>query len=229
MDTIQRKAQFTTEYLIIIGIAFGLIAIFLVYAFVYYSSYNNGAGYQQVQNAAVSITQQAQYVGSAGIGSKSIFTQYFPALDKADSFFCGDYVKVSSAGYSYLSKSDFNMQGILPTTAGSYSAYAYYTSNGSIYVGLQAGLSYVNTTYNISGSYLGYGIDFYNQIGLLAKSTSFNISVFSVGGSYLNSTIGTTPSGYASGEIYLPQNLPEYLIKIYPLGYNMFESSCFSP
>ena len=79
MDTIQRKAQFTTEYLIIIGIAFGLIAIFLVYAFVYYSSYNNGAGYQQVQNAAVSITQQARYVGSAGIGSKSIFTQYFPA------------------------------------------------------------------------------------------------------------------------------------------------------
>ena len=229
MDTAAKRAQFTTEYLIIIGIAFGLIAVFLVYAFVYYSSYNTGSLYQRVQSAAEGLAQQAQYAGSAGIGSRSVFTLYFPSVDENTSFFCGEYAKVSSAGFSYISKSDFQMEGLMPTTAGSYSAYAYYTRGGDVYLGIQAPLSYINTSYTPDGSYLNYSIWFYNQIGLLAKSTSFNLTVFSINGAYVNSTLETTASGYIQGQIYLPQSLPQYLINIYPLGYNLFESSCFTP
>ncbi len=221
------KGQFTTEYMIVIAIALATIAFFLIYVFIYYSNYYGSSTSSKVSSVATTLTNEANYVTNEGIGSKTSFSLSVPDLTLLGSFFCGNYIKASYGAYSSIQYSKSKLEGVLPTTGGTYIVYAKYSGNDIVQIGLQADISYINYSYSINGNLLNYYLEFYGKNGLPTGSTAYNISVFSYTGQYINSTVSSSTNGEAASSIYLGQVPSTLLIYIFALGTNVVAPSCF--
>jgi hypothetical protein len=222
-----RKGQFTTEYLIIVSIALLIIGFFLIYVFVYYSSYYNASVASKVSTTATSLVKEANYVTNEGLGSKISFSLTVPQLTLLGSFFCGNFVKVSSGTYSYIQNAKLNIVGILPMTPGNYIMYAMYNNSDRVQIGFEADITYINYSYSISGNTLNYNIEFFGSKHTPTALTAYNISVFTYGGQYINSTRSVTNAdGVASSSIHLNQVPATLLVYIFALGTNVVAPSC---
>ena len=228
MITPAKRGQYTTEYLIIIGLGIAIIGIFLAYVSLYYMSFSSTAGSKTLDSAASSLISQASYVSSEGSGSETTFSVAFPSINPAQSYFCGSFLKLTSGSLTSIQKSSIALTGLLPTTAGTYDVHETNT-NGLAEVALSQTVSYINSSYKLSGSNLFYVLYFYNDTGGISGDINFNITVLSLSGKYITSQVETSSNGYYSGEIPLTSTQPEYLIEIFPIGYNVFSSSCFAP
>ena len=228
MITPAKRGQYTTEYLIIIGLGIAIIGIFLAYVSLYYMSFSSTAGSKTLDSAASSLISQASYVSSEGSGSETTFSVAFPSINPAQSYFCGSFLKLTSGSLTSIQKSSIALTGLLPTTAGTYDVHETNT-NGLAEVALSQTVSYINSSYKLSGSDLFYVLYFYNDTGGIGGDINFNITVLSLSGKYITSQVETSSNGYYSGEIALTSTQPEYLIEIFPIGYNVFSSSCFAP
>ncbi len=228
-----KKAQFITEYIIVIGIALSIIAVFLVYVLVYYSGYSNSSNSNQISTITNSIVQEANYVFSEGVGSKTSFTLGFPDLQVINSFFCGDYIKVTSSQYSSVSRADEELEGLLPLKQGTYVMYARYNQTGIVQIGLDSGVSYINYTYSYDSSkdLLFYNLTFFDSQYLISSGVAgivpYNITVFSVNGVYLNSSTSLSVDDFAYGELTLKPTPSEAIIDIFVNG--AVAPSCFYP
>ncbi len=232
---INKKAQFATEYLVITGIALSIIAVFIAYVLVYYSSYTTESNNDQLSTITSSIVQQANYVFSEGIGSKTSFTIDFPTIQTLNSFFCGDYIKITSPQYSSIGRAEVKLEGVLPATSGNYVMYARYNQTGIVEIGFDSPVTYINYSYSYSGSYLCYNLTIFNN-KYIAFPAAYNITMFTSAGAYINSTIGasgvypTSNCGAATGELYLHNTIPpEAIIDVFSTqtGGNVVAPSCF--
>ena len=224
-----KRAQFTTEYMIVVAIALAIVISFLIYAVVFYSSYFNNSAANEVKTAASSLTTEANYVLAEGIGSKISFPVYMPQLLNRSSFFCSNYVKIDSGQYSSISSAKTGMSGLLPLKAGNYIYYAWYNETGNVYLGLDFKISLITYNYSVSGSSLIYSLGFYGQNGLPLPKTNFNITVFNSNGNYVASSVQTAINGQYDGSLNIGSANSAYIIDVYPLGYDVFAPSCFSP
>ncbi len=224
-----RRAQFTTEYMIVVAIALAIVISFLIYAVIFYSSYFNNSAANEVKTATSSLTTEANYVLAEGIGSKTSFPVYMPQLLNRSSFFCSNYVKIDSRDYSSISSAKTGMSGLLPLKAGNYIYYAWYNETGNVYLGLDFKMSLITYNYSISGSSLVYSLGFYGQNGVLLPKTNFNITVFNSNGNYVASSVQTAINGQYDGSLSIGSANSAYIIDVYPLGYDVFAPSCFSP
>jgi hypothetical protein len=212
--------QFTTEYLVIIGIALTIIVAFLVYVFIFYGSYYSSSVSNQVTTVANAIVQGANYVSSEGVGSKTSLTIDFPLLENISgisSYFCGSYVKISSSTYSSIAQANVDLEGLLPSSAGNYVVYATYASPNLVQIGLNAPITYINSTYTINVNSLTYNLSFFNASYLPAASTKFNLSIFSPSGSLIKSVTGTANAkGFFYNSVTLTTVLPEFIMAVFP-------------
>ena len=224
-----KRSQFTTEYMIVVAVALAIVISFLIYAIIFYSSYFNNSAANEVKTAANSLTAEANYVLAEGIGSKVSFPVYIPQLAKTSSFFCSNYVKIKSGGYSSISSAKTDISGLLPLKAGNYIYYAWYNETGNVYLGLDFKISLVTYNYSISGTSLFYSLGFYGQDGVLLPKTNFNISVFNGDGTYIASAVQAAVNGLDNGSLNIGSIGSAYIINVYPLGYDVFAPTCFSP
>ncbi len=223
----EKRGQFMLEYIIIISIALSIIAFFLVYIFVYYSSYYNTSVSSKASIMATTLTSEANYVVDEGLGSKVSFLLNVPQLTVLGSFFCGNYVKISSGMSSYVQSAKSNLVGVLPTTPGNYVMYTTYNNTGRVQIGFQANITYINYSYLLNGNTLNYNLEFFGEDYTPTASTSYNVSVFTYGGQYINSTVGSATNGKAASSLYLSQVPSVLLIDVFVLGTNIVAPSCF--
>ncbi|MCL4401013.1 MAG: hypothetical protein M1348_00735 [Candidatus Parvarchaeota archaeon] len=221
-----RKGQFTTEYLIVIGIALSVISIFMIYVFFYYAGYSSTVNSNLAASAAASLVENANYVASIGLGSKITFPVNFPSVSFPESYFCGNYIKLVSGQYSSIQKSRLNLQGVLPITPGVYMVYVRYNSSGTVQMGLEGVVSYINASYSLNVNTLSYSLRFYNSSYKLDGATPFNISVFSSSGNIINSTSGTTSAGSVSGSLLLNGIYSSLIIDVLAKTGNVIAASC---
>ena len=225
---ITRKSQFTTEYLIIVGIGIAIITIFLAYVSLYYISFSSSSSTKTLNSAATSLIKQSSYLSSEGSGSETTFSVAFPAINPSQSYFCGNFLKLTSNSITSIQKSSIELNGLLPTTAGTYN-FRETNVNGLAKIGLNQPVSYINSSYALSGKTLSYSLYFYNSTGGIGGDITFNITVLSLSGKQISSQTETASNGVYSGSLSLSTTLPEYLVEIFPIGYNVFASSCFTP
>lgn len=224
-----RKAQFATEYLVVVAIALSVITGFLVYIFLYYSGYLASSSSNQVALVTTTITQQANYVSSQGPGAKMSFPINFPALLGSSSYFCGKYVKATAGTYSSISEANEGLSGVFPTTAGNYVVYALHEGS-NVQIGLKAGIAYINSTYAMNGDFLNYSLEFLNTNYAPVPRTAFNVSVFSTSGSLIASVGGQSNNNGRAGGLIALSNVPvEFVIDVFATSANVFAPSCFSP
>lgn len=225
---IKRNGQFTTEYMIILGIALSTISVFLIYVFFYYTSYSNTISSNQALTATQLLAQNANYVASLGLGSKITFPVNFPEITIPNSYFCGSYVEIVAGQYSSIQKSNLNLLGVMPMTMGNYITYERYNNSGAVQVGVQGPISYINTSYSFNVNSLTYSLVFYNSSYKVAVNTAFNISVFSSGGAILNTTSTTAISGAYSGSLFIENPSPTMVIDVFAPTGDVVAASCFA-
>ncbi len=233
-----RRGQFTTEYLVVIAIALSVIVAFLVYVFIFYSGYASSSNSDQVATAVNSVVQEANYVSSEGLGSKTSFPLTFPSIQALNSYFCGTYIKISSSSYSSIERANTRISGVLPLTPGTYVMYAKYAGAGTVQIGVRGSISYINATYAVNFSsvesgenyaHISYNLSFFDSNYLAAGATAFNVSVYTPSGTILKSVTGTSNSnGIAAGSLNVGTVLAEYIIDVFALQANVFAPSCLS-
>lgn len=219
------RAQYTTEYVIVLGIAMTIIASALFYSLYFYTSYFSSSTSNQLSTAATQLVKAADYVSAQGINSKTLIAVTFPTLTVTSSFFCGQLVQIDSGHSSYIDRANVNISGLMPFNSGLYHAYVVY--NGSMAdVGINLPLSLVTGTFSYSSGSILYGINFLDRNGNSLPSVNFNISVYSGSGVYLASGTGTTSSSTYTGLISVPSGQSVYVIRIFPSTYQEFFSTC---
>ncbi len=224
---VSKRAQFITEYLLVIGIALVIIVAFTLYITLYYISYSNASNSNQIYTAADSIIQEANYISSEGVGSKISFPVNFPVLSASSSLFCGSSFKITSDGYSSITEANAEIEGVLPLNAGNSVLYARYNGSNLVQIGVDRPVAFITYNYAISGKYLIYNISFYNLSYYPAKNTGFNISVLYQNGTSINSTVGSAVSGKVNGEIYVKALPIPVIIDIFVPQYSLVSPSCF--
>ncbi len=222
----RRRAQYTTEYVIILGIAMAVIAAALVYALFFYTSYSSSSSSNQISTAAAQIVQAANYVSAQGADSKTVIAVTFPLLSVQSSFFCGDIVELGSRASSYIDQANVNMSGLMPFIPGLY--HAYLTFNGTITeMGLNFPLSSMDSSFSYSSGSIDYSLEFFDENGDLLPDVTFNITVYSESGAYIASQTETSSNGQYSGSVPVSTDLPLYIIRVFPRTYQVFYSACF--
>ena len=222
-----QKGQYSTEYVIIIGIGISIIAAFLIYVALFYDSFALSSSGSQITTVSNSIANEVSYVASQGPGSVQAFPITIPLIKPHNSFFCGNIIKLQTTTELGVSKPIENVSGMLPLSGGTFNAFAR-DENGSVLLGLDFSIALIQFTYSISSDTLSYSMSFYNSSDDL-KGTSFNVSLFSTSGLYLTSVTGSTSSGQATGTLTLPSTVPsQYVIEVYPSGSGDYYSTCIS-
>ncbi len=229
---LDKKAQYSTEYVIIIGIAVGIIASFLVYVALFYGSFSTVSAASDITNIASSLAKEANYVTSQGVGSLQAFPITIPLLQPQYSFFCGNTIKLQTTTELGVAQPAENISGMLPLSGGTYDAFVAST-NTQVLVGLKFAVSLIIQSYSISDSVLSYSLYFYNVSDLpMAKPVSFNISIFTTGGVYKTSTTGSTSISSPStafGTLTLPSpESNEYVVEVTPSNSGDYASACVS-
>ncbi len=223
----KQKGQYSLEYTIIMGIGIGIIAAFVVYIALFYGSFASSSAGSQITTVSDSLANEISYVASQGPGSMQVFPITLPLIEPRYSFFCGNIIKLQTTTELGVSKSIENVSGMLPLSGGTFDAFAR-DENGSALVGLDFSIALIQFTYSISSNTLSYSMSFYNYSNGL-KGTSFNVSLFSTGGSYLTSVTGSTSSGQATGTLTLPSTAQsQYVLEVYPSGSGDYYSTCIS-
>ncbi len=222
-----KKGQYSTEYVIIIGIGVGIIASFLVYVTFFYGSFASSSSASQITTAANNLAKEVNYVASQGPGSMQTFPITIPLLQSQYSFFCGNLIKLQTTTELGVSKPAQNVSGMLPLSGGTFDAFAR-NENGSVLIGLDFSVALIKQSYSISSSTLFYILSFYNSSNYLT-GTAFNISIFSTEGVYLTSVTGSTGSGQVSGSLPFSFNpAKEYVVEVYPSGAGDYSSTCIT-
>jgi hypothetical protein len=214
-----KKAQYSTEYVIIIAIGIGLIASFLFYAVFFYGSFASTSSANDITNVASSIAKQANYVSAQGVGSIQTFPITIPLLEPQYSFFCGDIIKLQTT-----------------TELGTYVAFVKEDYNQT-FIGLKFAVSLIIQSDTISASSssetLNYNLKFYNySLDPIPTPVTFNLSVFTTDGVYVASLLGSTSSSSPnkiSGTLSLPlSNLNLYVVEVTPSSSGDYASACVS-
>lgn len=226
-----RQGQYSTEYIVIMGIGIGIIAIFLVYVTYLYGSFAVSSAANQITNVANTLAEETNYVSSQGPGSVQAFPISVPLIQPQHSFFCGNIIKLQTSTELGISRPGSNVSGMLPLSGGTYNSFAR-DEGESVLIGMQFPIALVQQSYSVSVSgstaSLSYSLSFYNFSGGLAAA-SFNMSVFSTDGAYITSGAGSTGSGQISGSLALPYSSPtQYVVEIYPSGSGDYSSTCIS-
>ncbi len=225
-----RKGQYSTEYVIVIGIGISIIAAFVVYVMLFYGSFALSSSASQITTTANNLANEVNYVASQGPGSMQTFPVTVSLLQPQYSFFCGDIIKLQTTTELGVSKPAENVSGMLPLSGGTFDAFVK-GENGSAIIGLDFSVAYIQQSYAMSSNTLFYKLRFYNYSGGL-KSSSFNLTVFSAGEQYISSVTGstsTTDIGYASGTVTLPSSAPNrYIVEIYPNNSGDYSSTCIN-
>ena len=221
----RKKGQYSVEYAIIMGIGISIIAAFLLYIALFYGSFAVGSAASQITTVSDSLSNEISYVTSQGPGSVQAFPITIPLIEPKYSFFCGNIIKLQTTTELGVSKSIENVSGMLPLSGGTFDAFAR-DENGSAVIGLDFSIALIQFTYSTSSNTLSYSLSFYNYSNDLTPA-KFNLSLFSAGGTYLQSITGSTTSGKATGTLSLPSpNL--YIIEVYPSGAGDYYSTCIS-
>ena len=227
-----KKAQYSTEYVIVVGIGIAIIASFLVYAMLFYGSFASSSSANQMITIANSLAKEANYVAFQGEGSMQTFPITIPLLNPQHSFFCGNIIKLQTSAQLGIAQSAENISGMLPLSSGSYTAFVKAASN-QIIVGLRFAISSIEQSYSISSNTLYYSLLFFNYSDKPVITTQpFNISLFSTSGVYItsatSSTLVSSPS-QASGSLTLPSSpMSEYVVEIYPANSGDYSSTCIT-
>lgn len=228
---LSNKAQYSTEYVIIIGIGVAIIASFLIYVMLFYGSFSSSSSASQIKNVASSISKEADYVSSQGVGSIQAFPITIPLLQQKDSFLCGDIIKLQTTTELGVAKPAENISGMLPLTGGTYDAFVK-SVNGQVVLGLRFAISYISQSYSVSGTTISYNLEFYNySFQPVTSPVTFNISVLSTNGVYLGSAVSSTSSSSpstASGSVTASAYYPEYVIEVTPSSSGDYASQCVS-
>jgi hypothetical protein len=231
-----KKAQYSTEYVIIIAIGIGLIASFLFYAVFFYGSFASTSSANDITNVASSIAKQANYVSAQGVGSIQTFPITIPLLEPQYSFFCGDIIKLQTTTELGVASPAGNVSGMLPLTGGTYVAFVKEDYNQT-FVGLKFAVSLIIQSDTISASSssetLNYNLKFYNySLDPIPTPVTFNLSVFTTDGVYVASLLGSTSSSSPnkiSGTLSLPlSNLNLYVVEVTPSSSGDYASACVS-
>jgi hypothetical protein len=224
-----KGAQFSTEYLVITGIAMFIVFALVVFAVVYYYAYSSGVTYASYDTAVGQIATEADYVASQGLGSSIAFQVKVGTINYTNSLFCGKFVKIGSDTTSSIRPTTVNISGVLPLLPGLYTFYAkaaLYEDNLTVQNWIDAPLAFINASYSVSGSALNYDLQFLSVNDILVKDVTFNISAYTAGGTFAGSQREASTSGTYSGSLSLSQSASQYHVYIVAGNYNVFSAVC---
>lgn len=234
-----RNGQYSTEYVIIIGIGVGLIASFVVYVVFFYGSFASTSAANDITGVANTLATEANYVTAQGTGSMQTFPITIPLLEQHYSFFCGNIIKLQTPAQLGVARPAENISGMLPLSGGTYNAFVR-AGNGGVLVGLRFAVSTIEQSYLVtlsSGSptiaTLHYTLNFYNySFEPVPTAVAYNLSVFTADGTYITSITNSTASpaySISSGEITLPSAIPaEYVVEVTPSSSGDYASTCIN-
>ena len=228
---VNKNGQYSTEYVIILGIGLAVIASFLIYVMLFYGSFSSSSAASQITSVSNSLAKEANYVASQGPGSIQTFPITIPLIESQHSFYCGNIIKLQTPTQLGISQSSGNISGMLPLSGGTYDAFAE-AGNNQVLIGLKFAVSLIKQSYTVSFSgstaTLDYALSFYNLSGDLT-GTSFNLTILSMGGSYITSITGSTTTGTYSGTITLSSSASaQYLVEIFPTNAGDYSSTCIT-
>ncbi|MEM3192287.1 MAG: hypothetical protein QW292_09395 [Candidatus Parvarchaeota archaeon] len=224
------RGQIALDYLVIAGLAIGLI-VAVVGILALYSGYLSiGMGQGTLSTISNTITGQVNYVYSLAPGSLSTIPANFPVINPISSHFCGKELILSYRNSFFVSNARANMSGLLPTTPGLDDILVRSIEvNGTeeVQVGLYRPISFVGFNYTLANSVLSYTVNFYNHGGSpINFSQLFEISVYSSNETLINSTIEMSNSGTYSGSMLLSSSIAPAIVLVEPSGSGTIFSEC---
>ncbi len=217
------------EYLIIIGLALTILTGFLIMTFYYASGYNSAESGQGVVLAVNTISNAVDSLASAQLGSAYGFSFVSSGFDQLASYFCANYITLSSSGYQAAATVNLPVYGEIPLNPGQYSGRALLTNiNGEqeVQISFNLLIATINTTYVLNGSALLYNISFLSQSNTLVNNVNFELKVYTLTNTFIAAQNETAVSGKFSGHVNINHAYPNLKIMVLVPSYGVANTEC---
>ncbi|PIU21351.1 MAG: hypothetical protein COT15_02755 [Candidatus Diapherotrites archaeon CG08_land_8_20_14_0_20_34_12] len=122
---VNNKGQVATEYLFLMAVLLGIIAIIAGYSFL---TYQETVKMQNLNSSLNALGNAAKYVKATGSGN-SILTKIILPEGITSSNISGGKITIARNGTDFTNTLDFNLSGTLPIEQGVYTIRVYATDN----------------------------------------------------------------------------------------------------
>lgn len=227
------RSQASLEYIIVIGVALAILTGLVVYSYYYSTAYSFSRIGQGLTLIANSVRSTVSYLSAQQQGSTFNFAFNSPGLDSTNSYFCGDYVVLSSQGQEAAQIMSLPVVGEIPLGTGNFQGQGVLAEQGGntiVEMKFNLPIAFINTSYSLSAPYLNYNISFQSFSGALVQDVNFSVLVYTPANTLLASQSALfTSSGSYNGRINISHNYPDLKVIVSVPSMEVASALCYIP